>query len=88
MLRRLATSCFNDQGSWGSFDDGAGEGGMQGGCFGGRRGGRRGRRRPLRKPVWENLVFSGGGVKVLAFPSALATIADHVGEVRYDGRPI
>jgi hypothetical protein len=37
----------------------------------------------LRQPVWENLVFSGGGVKVLAFPAALAVIADRMGE---DGR--
>eukprot|EP00961_Rhodomonas_salina_P111440 1499434-Rhodomonas_salina.1 len=33
-----------------------------------------------RAAKWENLVFSGGGVKVMAFPAALSVIADAYGD--------
>jgi hypothetical protein len=47
------------------------------GAGGGARIGVRGRKGP---PEWENLVFSGGGVKVLAFPPALGILARTFGD--------
>ncbi|EKX40760.1 hypothetical protein GUITHDRAFT_142536 [Guillardia theta CCMP2712] len=40
----------------------------------------RSRKHRMSTPQWENLVFSGGGVKVLAFPPALAVIANCFGD--------
>jgi hypothetical protein len=66
------SACWDGQGQW----QGAGSPAREGGGGGARIGVRR-RKGP---PEWENLVFSGGGVKVLAFPPALGILARTFGD--------
>ena len=44
------------------------------------------RKRAGEVPQWENLVFSGGGIKVCAFPSALGVVARCFGDAGQDLR--